>query len=143
MSLIKWNPESSLFPSFTTLMDDFFQDNGFKNWKGVSIPAVNISETKSAFKLSIAAPGFKKDDFKVEVVNGVMSISAETKTEKTEKDERYTRQEYSFSRFSRSFTLPDNVNGDGIVAEYLNGELKVTVPKAKVEEKPSVQIAVN
>ena len=142
MSLIKWNPESTIFPVFSNWMDDFFPDNGFKTFKGMSMPAVNVSETKNAFKVKVAAPGFKKDDFKLEVQNGLLMISGETKEEKEEKEERYTRQEYAYSTFNRSFSLPENVDGKGIVAEYADGVLKVTLPKMKADEKPAVQIAV-
>lgn len=142
MSLVKWNPESSLFPAFSSWLDDFFPENGFKLMKGSSMPAVNIKETKTAFNVDVAAPGFKKEDFKLEVQGGMLMISGETKTEKEEKDERYTRQEYAFSSFSRSFSVPENVIGDNISAEYADGILKITLPKKKVEEKPSLQISV-
>jgi HSP20 family protein len=144
MSLIRWNPETTFFPSISRWMDDFFDDND--NWpkpmKGVSMPAVNVKENKNAFKLDVAAPGFKKGDFKLEVQNGYLTISGETKEEKEDKDEKYTRQEYRFSSFSRSFTLPENVKSADISAEYADGVLKVTLPKKKEEEKPATQIAV-
>ena len=115
MSLIKWNPESSFFPTFNNWMDDFFPENGFKPMvKGVSIPAVNVKENKTAFKLELAAPGFKKDDFKLEIKNGMLLISGETKEEKEDKDETYTRREYSYNSFNRSFSLPENVRGEDI-----------------------------
>lgn len=145
MSLIKWNPETRFFPTVSNWMDDFFPDNG--DWfkpalKGVSMPAVNVKENKNSFKVDVAAPGFKKDDFKLEVQNGILTISGETKMEKEDKDEKYTRQEYSYSSFSRSFTLPENVKSDNISAEYTDGVLKVVLPKKKMEEKPVTQIAV-
>lgn len=142
MSLVKWNPENNLFPTFSNWMDDFFPGDGNKFNNGVSIPAVNILETKHAFKLKIAAPGFKKDDFKLEVQNGILTISGETKMEKEEKEERYTRQEFSYSTFNRSFTLPENVKSNAIDAKYTDGVLNVTLPKLKTEEKPKVQISV-
>ncbi|MCW5924177.1 MAG: Hsp20/alpha crystallin family protein [Saprospiraceae bacterium] len=143
MSLIKWNPETSFFPSISSWMDDIFDDNG--RWpavKGVSVPAVNVTESKNAFKLKVAAPGFKKEDFKLEVQGGYLTISGESKEEKEDKDEKYTRQEYRYSSFSRSFTLPDNVKSDDISAEYADGVLKVVLPKKKTEEKTATQIAV-
>lgn len=145
MSLIKWNPETSFFPSMSSLMDDFFNDNWFRQAaaKGVSVPAVNVKENPKSFKLEVAAPGFKKDDFKLEVKNGMLTISGEAKTETEEKDESFTRREFSYSQFSRSFTLPENVKSDDIHAQYGDGILKVTLPKAKVEEKTAKQIAVN
>ena len=142
MSLIKWNPENNFFPSFSNWMDDFFPDNGYKSLNGMSVPAVNILETKKDFKLKIAAPGFKKNDFKLEVQHGLLTISGEMKMEKEEKEERYTRQEFSYSTFRRSFTLPENIKADKIGANYEDGLLTVTLPKVMIEEKPKVQIAV-
>jgi|JI10StandDraft_1071094.scaffolds.fasta_scaffold1231728_1 HSP20 family protein len=146
MSLVKWNPETSLFPGFSNWLDDFFPDNGDfpkPSVRGVSIPAVNVTENKDAFKLKVAAPGFRKDDFKLEIRNGYLIISGEAKEEKEDKDEKFTRQEYRYSTFSRTFTLPENVKGEAITAEYTDGVLKVTLPKRMVDEKPVHQIPVN
>ncbi len=144
MSLIKWNPETPFFPSISNWMEDFFPESGFKPAvKGISIPAVNVTENKNAFKLNVAAPGFKKEDFKLEARNGYLTISGETSDEKEDKDEQFTRREYSFNSFSRSFSLPENIIGDDISAQYTDGVLKVTLPKKKVEEeKPTKQIAI-
>ena len=143
MSLVKWNPETSFFPTLSSWMDDFFPENGFKTaMKGLTVPAVNVKESKDAFKLNVAAPGFKKEDFKLEVKNGYLIISGEAKEEKEDKDETFTRREYSYNTFSRSFSLPENVNGDAIAAQYADGVLKVTMPKTKADDKPVKQIAV-
>jgi HSP20 family protein len=142
MSLINRNPQNTLFPAFSSWIDDVFPENAFKTIKNVSIPAVNITETNDVFKLKVAAPGFKKEEFKLEVQNGMLTISGETKEEKEEKDERYTRQEYAFSSFSRSFAVPENVNGEAITAEYADGVLNVILPKKQADERPSVQIVV-
>ena len=143
MSLINWNPSTSFFPSISNWMDDFFPESSFKPaMKGLTIPAVNVSESKNAFKLSVAVPGFKKEDFKLEAKNGYLTISGETSAEKEDKDEEFTRREYSFNSFSRSFSLPENVAGDDISAQYTDGVLKVNLPKKKVEEAPSKQIAI-
>lgn len=143
MSLVKWNPETSFFPSISSWMDDFFPENAFKlKMNGVSMPAVNVKENKDAFKIDVAAPGFKKEDFKLEVKNGHLTISGETSEEKEDKDETYTRREYSYNTFSRSFSLPDNIKGDEIAAKYADGVLKITVPKIKADEKPVQQISV-
>lgn len=144
MSLIKWNPEIR-FPSVFNWMDDFFADDMDGFWKkNAMMPAVNVSETKKAFNLEVAAPGYKKDDFKIEVKNGYLNISAETKEEKEDKDEAYTRREWKFSSFNRYFTLPENVKSDDINAKYENGVLKITLPKnTKVEvEESAKKIAV-
>jgi len=143
MSLVKWNPETSFFPSISSWVDDFFPENGFKlKMNGISMPAVNVKEGKDAFKINVAAPGFKKEDFKLEVKNGHLTISGEASEEKEDKDETYTRREYSFNTFSRSFSLPENVKGDDIEAKYADGVLNITVPKAKADEKPVKQISV-
>ena len=143
MSLVKWNPESSFFPFTSNWMDDFFPENSFKAaMKGVSVPAVNVKESKDAFKLDVAAPGFKKEDFKLEVKNGYLTISGESQEEKEDKDETFTRREYSYNSFSRSFSLPENVNGENVEARYSDGVLKVTLPKKKKDETPVKQIDV-
>lgn len=142
MSLIKWNPETSLFPPLNTWLDDFFADNG--NWsfptpmvKGISIPAVNVTENKKEFKLEMAAPGFKKEDFNLEVKNGYLTIKGETKAEEEKKEEQYTRREFRFNSFTRTFALPENVKDTGIQARYTDGILKISLPKTK-EEKEEV-----
>lgn len=143
MSLVKWNPESSIFPSITGWMDDFFNDNTFRPAvKGISIPAVNVSESKKAYKLDVAAPGFKKDEFKLEIQHGYLTISGESNEEKEDKDEKMTRREYAFNQFSRSFSLPENVDTDAISAQYADGVLKVTLPKKTAEGKATKKISV-
>ena len=144
MSLIKWNPETTLFPSLTNWMDDFFADNNFKPAvKGWSVPAVNVTESKDAFKLSVAAPGFKKENFKLEVQHGYLVISGETREEKEDKDEKYTRKEFAFNSFTRSFALPENVKGDDISANYADGLLNITLPKkVAAEPKAAKQVVV-
>jgi HSP20 family protein len=143
MSLIKWNQEPGLFPQLATWVNDLFsEDWPLPAVKGISIPAVNITEAPDAFNLKLAAPGYRKEDFKLAIENGSLFISAETKEEKEEKTEKFTRREYSFGSFSRSFTLPENVKRDQIAAEYKNGVLNVKLPKVETQEKPKLEIAV-
>lgn len=144
MSLIKWNPELNLLPNLSSWMDDFFgDDNGFKPAiKGISIPAVNVTEGKKAFKLEVGAPGFRKEDFKIEVNNGYMTIAGENKSEKEDKDEKVTRKEFSYNTFTRSFNLPENVKAEEISAKYQDGILLVTLPKSKTEEKAVKTVAI-
>ena len=94
-----------------------------------SVPAVNIKDNTDGFELELAVPGMKKDDFTVEVDNDVLTISSEIESEKEEKDENYTRREFSFTSFKRAFTLPDTVDGSKIDAKYKDGILKLTLPK--------------
>jgi len=116
----------------------FFDTNGgslIDTLNPVTIPAVNISENKERFDVTIAAPGMKKDDFNIDVDGNTLTISAETREEKEEKENRYTRKEYSYSSFSRSFSLPDGVNKDKIDASYDNGILKLSLPKTEEAKK--------
>ena len=120
-------------------VDKFFNsplDDYFNVGKMMNVPAVNVSETEKEFKLSIAAPGLDKGDFNVEAVDDILTISAEHEREdKDEKDGRYNRREYNYTRWSRSFSLPENCDPEKIIAEYKNGELKISIPK-KQEKEP-------
>ena len=100
-------------------------------------PAVNITEGKSGYNLELAAPGLQKKDFKIDVNGNLLTISAEKEEKKEEKkDEKYTRKEYNYSSFSRSFTLPEEVQQDKIEASYDGGILKLALPKnEKATEK--------
>lgn len=107
------------------------------------VPGANISETDKAYSIELAVPGLEKKDFKVEVQDGVLSISAEREEEKSEEDKNYRRQEFSYHSFSRAFTLPDNLLLDKIEANYTHGILHLTLPKKEVTlSKPSKQIKV-
>jgi HSP20 family protein len=139
--LMDWPLSSSLFgPDFLDANIDFPSFSKL----GVTVPSVNVSETPKEFKLEVAAPGLERKDFKIEVENHCLCISAEKEEEKKEKEGDYTRREYSFNSFSRSFTLPENVKEGNIDAKYENGVLKVIVPKAKETPTKAVrQIAVS
>lgn len=142
MSIVRWNPV--LAPSFRTLVENFFGDGDPMNLIDRSIsPAVNIRETEEAFLIELAAPGLKKEDFKVDIHNGVLTVSAEQKEEKQEKKGEYTRREFSFTKFSRAFTLPGNVNGDQIQANYQNGLLTLDLPKIAKTSPAVKNIAIN
>jgi HSP20 family protein len=110
----------------------------------MNMPAVNITEKKDDYLISMAAPGLKKEDFKIDVEGNMLTISSEKEEENEEKDERYTRQEYSYSSFERSFTLPDEVNKDKIEAQYKDGVLELVLPKKEEVKKMAIskQIAV-
>lgn len=125
---------------FNSPMDDHFNFGKLMN-----VPAVNVSETEKEFRLSIAAPGLEKGDFKVEAYDDMLTISAEHEREdKEEKNGNYNRREYNYSSWSRSFSLPENCDLGKINAEYKNGELKVVIPKMQVKEpKKAKSISVN
>lgn len=98
---------------------------------GINVPTANVAETPKEYKVELAAPGLDRKDFKVEIDNGTLTISAEKEEEKKEKDGGYSRREYSFNSFSRSFALPDNVRDNNIDAKYENGVLRIVIPKEK------------
>jgi HSP20 family protein len=130
MSLIK----RSEWPSFGngSWLSNFFDNDRFFDapfLRVQSVPAVNISENDKNYEVSLAAPGLTRKDFNVVVENGVLTISSEKKEEKETKEKDYTRQEYSYSSFSRSFSLPDDAKEDDVNAKYEDGVLKVTLGK--------------
>jgi len=102
-------------------------------------PRVNIVETKDDFRVEVQAPGFDKKDLKVEMVDDVLTIRGEHTEESTSTEEvRWTRREFGRSSFERSFTLPKQVQAEGIKAEYVNGVLQLTIPKSE-EAKPKMR----
>ena len=109
-----------------------------------TLPSVNVLEQKDAFEIHVAAPGIKKENFKIDLERNVLTVSSETREEHSEKDESgsFTRREFNYSSFSRSFTLPDNVAAENIEAAYEDGILKITVPKKDVtmENIKSIEI---
>lgn len=126
------------------LLSDFFDNDRFfdSDWfKKQSVPAVNVRETEKNFEIEVAAPGLSKKDFKITVDNGVLTISSEKKEEKEQKEKDYTRKEFSYSSFSRSFTLPENVNEDDVKANYEDGLLKLNVAK-RVIAQPKAKKAI-
>lgn len=131
MSLIKWQKGQDIFPSMQSFFDDLWKHDFYGNIAaGTTVPAVNITDEKDHFKVELAAPGFKREDFKVNLENNILTISSRKTEKKEEKEEKkITRREYNYSSFSRSFTLPDNVVNDKIKANYENGVLSLTLPK--------------
>ena len=129
--------------------DDFFKP--WNEWlgsgglwgKSMTVPAVNISENKEDYRVTVAAPGLKKSDFKIDVEGNMLLISSEKSESKEEKEERYTRKEYSYSSFRRSFTLPDDVRQDKIEASYEDGVLKLTLPKKEEAKKMAVSKSIS
>lgn len=93
------------------------------------LPAVNVKETDDTYEIIMAAPGLEKNDFKIDVNGSLLTISAKKDEKKEEKDETYSRREYSYTSFSRSFSLPEDIFKDKIDANYMNGELRLTLPK--------------
>jgi HSP20 family protein len=134
-----------------SLFDRFFDGDLF-DWSNrnfsntnTTIPSVNIKENSDAFTVEVAAPGFEKGDFKIELNLNTLSISSEKKVEnETKEGEVFTKREFSYQSFSRSFTLPQIADGDRIEANYQNGILTVLIPKREeAKPKPARMIEIN
>lgn len=126
------------------LFDDFFS-KPWNDWfnsgltsRVMNVPAVNISERKDDFLVTMAAPGLKKEDFKIDLEGSILTISSEKEEESKEEDEKFTRKEYSYSSFERSFTLPEEVNQNAIEAQYKEGVLNLTLPKKEEAKRMAI-----
>lgn len=145
MSLVRrdnWLP--SVFDDIFN--NDWLAQDDHTNHIGKNVPAVNVRETEDNFLVEVAAPGMKKEDFEIELDNNLLTISSEVKEEKEseDKEEKFTRREYSYSAFKRSFSLPDSINSAEIFANYEDGVLKIELPKReedKVKSKRLIEIS--
>ena len=127
-----------------SLLSDLFDNEKFfdSDWlKRQSLPPVNVKETEKQYEIEIAAPGRSKKDFSILAENGVLTISSEKKEEKELKEKGYTRKEFNYSSFARSFSLPENANEEEIKANYSDGILKLEVAK-KVISQPKAKKAI-
>lgn len=135
MKLIRYN---DVFPG---LFDDFVTRNWSNN--NHAVPAVNIKETDDDFQIEVAAPGLKKEDFKIELDNDVLTLSSEVKNEKESKEDNYTYRQFGYQSFKRSFQLPKGkVNADKVNAKYENGVLHLVLPKLEEAKPIKKQIAI-
>ena len=110
----------------------------------MNVPSANVTETPKEYLVELAVPGLERKDFKVEIDNHILMVSSEKKEEKKVEMEGYTKREFSYNSFSRSFALPDNVKEGNIDAKYLDGILKISIPKREVTvTKPTREISVS
>ena len=123
------------FPSFPSLFDGEFPDDIWPGWhRSPGIPAVNVRETPEQIEVEVAAPGMSRDDFHIGLDGGVLTISSEKKTETG--DDQYSRREFSYQSFRRSFSLPkDLIDDEAITARYEDGILRLTLPKRPEQQK--------
>ena len=143
--LVKWEPTLGLnrvSDVFDRMLEDFFStDTRFFGEPVTSLmPLMNIEETKDIYRITVEVPGMEKDDIDIEVKDNVLTISGEKKEEKREEEGTFYRRERRFGKFSRSINLPNDINVDGISAEYKNGVLTLTLPKT--EEAKAKKITV-
>jgi HSP20 family protein len=138
--------ENYLPSFFDRFWNNELMDWGHSNYSSTntSLPAVNVRETNDDFIIEVAAPGMDKKDFKVHFKNNVLTISSEKESKKEEKDENYTRKEFSYQSFQRSFTVAENaVHGEKISAKYNNGILNIVLPKRdEVKPQPEREIKI-
>ncbi len=145
---------SRLFPEAPPLLLSMFDDDSFFNldlprsvWGngyGSKVPAANVKENDNEYTIDLAAPGMKRDDFQIDIENGILTIGSEKKEETEETSEHYTRKEFSYTSFSRAFRLPESIDDEKINAKYDNGVLKIHLPKKeeaiKLSKKKEIKI---
>ncbi|MDP9078805.1 MAG: Hsp20/alpha crystallin family protein [Bacteroidota bacterium] len=139
MTLVKFNNNgnNTLMPGFNDVFDSIFNDTFFSDRMITRVPAVNISESENNYHVELAAPGLKKEDFKLNLERNQLSISAEQSAEQQDNQKNYSKREYSYSSFVRSFTLPDSADHGKIEASYTDGILSIDI--AKREEAKAVR----
>ena len=152
MTLIKWKKPSENGQSgnqliyntpFTGLMENFFGDDFLLKEYASFVPSANVSEEADKFNLELSAPGFEKENFKIVLNKGVLTVSGEHESEKDTPEKNYSRKEYAYGSFQRSFTLPEEVNEDKIDAKYENGILKVVLPKKEGKIQTTKEITIS
>ncbi len=130
MTLVKFNNKTrNTAPYFNNVFDSLFSEALNKNYEVNKVPNVNIYEGANEYKIELAAPGLTKEDFKIDLKKDNLSVWTEKKTEEGIVARDYSRKEFEYSSFARSFVLPDGVDTDKISAEYVNGILTITIGK--------------
>ena len=141
MTLVKFNSDKrtngSLLPGFNDVFDSIFNDTFFNDRLTSRVPAANISESEDHFHVELAAPGLKKEDFKLNLDRNVLNVSVEQRSEESDAQKNYSKREYSYASWVRSFTLAESANTESIEAAYTDGVLKIDI--AKREEAKMVR----
>jgi HSP20 family protein len=147
--LATWNPfreldevQNRLGSFFGGRFPRFGDGNGglkLADWS----PQVDITEDEKEFLIKADLPEMKKDEIKVNVENGILTVSGERKTEKEEKNKKFHRIERSYGTFERSFALPDNADGSKVKAEFKEGVLRVHLPKNPVAKPKAIEVKVD
>lgn len=145
MTLVKFNnglKNTSANPFFSDVFDSLINDSFLSDKLIARVPAVNIAETENEFHVELAVPGLKKEDFKINLDKNVLSVAAEKKAETVEEGKKFSKREYSYNSFVRSFTLPESADQSKIEADYTDGILKLTVAKREEAKFQTREIAV-
>jgi HSP20 family protein len=144
MTLVKFGNGQKNYPVnpfFNDVFDSILNDTFIGDKLISRVPAVNIAENENEFHIELAAPGLKKEDFKINLDKNVLSVSADKKVENVE-GKKFSKREYNYTSFTRSFTLPETVDHSKIDAEYIDGVLKLTVAKREEAKFQSREIAI-
>jgi HSP20 family protein len=144
MTLVKFGkePKNNLINPFFNDVYSILNDSFLNERAAFRTPAVNIAETDAQFEIELAIPGLSKEDIKINLDKNVLSVSADKKTETVDENKKFTKREYSFNSFSRSFTLPESADYSKIEADYVNGILKLTIAKKEEAKFQTREIAV-
>ena len=145
MTLVKFangQKNHSVNPFFSDVFNSIYNDSFLSDKLASRVPAVNIAETENEFQVELAAPGLKKEDFKISLDKNVLSISADKKTENVEEGKKISKREFSYNSFTRSFTLPETADHTKIEAEYVDGVLKLNIAKKEEAKFQSRDISV-
>ncbi|MGA9649324.1 Hsp20/alpha crystallin family protein [Pedobacter sp.] len=145
MTLVKFNSEKkniALLPGFNDIIESVLGDTFSSESRTATLPAVNISQSTADYQVEMAAPGFRKEDFKVSLERDMLSISIQKSEEVTQEDKEYNRREYNFSAFTRSFVLPESADTGRIQASYRDGVLTLSIPKKEEVRAGSRQIEI-
>ena len=147
MTNVKFNSKP-FTGTFNNLVDDLFAElpvlfkNDFNNVERKGFVPVNVKETEKGYLLEVVAPGFEKGDFKVNLNQNLLTISAEKKEELKEEKEKQIRREYSYRSFKRSFTLDEKIDATNIEASYVNGVLTLNLPKKEEVKASATEIVI-
>jgi HSP20 family protein len=144
MTLVKFNNglKTNANPFFNDVFDSILSDSFLSDKLVTRVPAVNIAENDNAFNIELAVPGLKKEDFKINLDKNVLTIAAEKKNENNAETKKYSKREYSYNSFVRSFTLPETADYAKIEADYTDGILNLTIAKKEEAKFQSREIAV-
>src|ERR1700712_749244 len=145
MTLVKFangHKNHGVNPFFNDVFDSILNDSFLNDKLSSRTPAVNIAENENEFQIELAAPGLKKEDFKINLDKNILTVSADKKTETVEEGKKFSKREYSYNSFTRSFTLPEIADHTKIEAEYTDGILKLNVAKKEEAKFQSREIAV-
>ena len=147
MTLVKFNSDNrkkeGSMPAFNNVFDSIFNDSFFTDRSMSRVPAANISESQDHFHVELAAPGLKKENFKLKLDRDVLSVSVEQAHQDTQEERNYGRREFSYNSFVRAFTLPDSANRESISAKYEDGVLCIDIAKREEAKMVSRQIEIS